>query len=42
MVQQICNERNWQIDAGGVYVFPKRNGLFYLINLFFKFIAFIL
>ncbi|CAF1187306.1 unnamed protein product [Adineta steineri] len=25
MVEQICNERGWQIDAGGVYVSPKRN-----------------
>jgi hypothetical protein len=35
MIQQICNERNWQIDAGGVYVLPKRNGLFYLRIYFF-------
>lgn len=26
LVQQICNERGWQIDAGGVFVLPKRNG----------------
>ncbi|CAF1450195.1 unnamed protein product [Adineta ricciae] len=25
MVEQICNERQWQVDAGGVYVLPKRN-----------------
>jgi len=25
MVQQISNERHWQIDAGGIYVLPKRN-----------------
>jgi len=24
MVQQISNERHWQIDAGGIYVLPKR------------------
>lgn len=26
MAQQICNERSWQIDSGGIYVLPKRNG----------------
>jgi hypothetical protein len=26
MVQQICNERGWQIDSGGIYILPKRNG----------------
>ncbi len=36
MVQQICNDRNWQIDAGGVYVLPKRNGLFYLTKFYLK------
>ncbi|CAF1059573.1 unnamed protein product [Rotaria sordida] len=25
MVQQICNERAWQIDSGGIYVLPKSN-----------------
>ncbi|CAF0868299.1 unnamed protein product [Rotaria sp. Silwood1] len=25
MIQQICNERAWQIDSGGIYVLPKRN-----------------
>jgi hypothetical protein len=27
MVQQICKERGWQIDAEGIYVIPKRNGM---------------
>ena len=30
LVQQICNDRAWQIDSGGIYVLPKRNGLFFL------------
>ncbi|UJR34913.1 hypothetical protein I4U23_027691 [Adineta vaga] len=25
MVEQICHERHWQIDVGGIYVLPKRN-----------------
>jgi hypothetical protein len=25
MVQHICNDRNWQIDAGKTYVLSKRN-----------------
>lgn len=29
MVEQICNERGWQIDSEGIYVFPKRSGLFF-------------
>lgn len=28
MVEQICAERGWQIDSGGLYIFPKRTGLF--------------
>lgn len=28
MAIQICNERSWQIDSGGIYVLPKHNGLF--------------
>jgi len=29
MVQQICNERAWQIDSEGIYVLPKRNDKIY-------------
>ncbi|CAF3315007.1 unnamed protein product, partial [Rotaria sp. Silwood2] len=25
MIKQICNDRAWQIDSGGIYVLPKRN-----------------
>ncbi len=38
LVQQICNDRSWQIDAGGIYILPKRNGrIFHLkiIHLFY-------
>jgi hypothetical protein len=35
MVEQICKERGWQIDAGGIYVLPKRNGWIFIFKLFF-------
>jgi len=32
MIQQICNDRSWQIDSGGVYVLPKRNGSIFILK----------
>jgi len=34
MVQQICNDRGWQIDSGGIYVLPKRNGFIFCFKFF--------
>jgi len=25
-VEQICVERDWQVDADGIHLLPKRNG----------------
>jgi hypothetical protein len=37
MVQQICNDRGWQIDSGGIYILPKRNGFIFNFKIFLLF-----
>jgi hypothetical protein len=41
MVEQICKERGWQIDAGGVYVLPKRNGMQLLFFLYLNYLFYL-
>jgi hypothetical protein len=35
MIQQICNDRGWQIDSGGIYILPKRNGFIFNLKYFY-------